>query len=76
MLNGCLKQNIAAPRQPLQTCFHTVEVTSSSSTEPMPRPAITSVFNPGLENTVEALMKLAVSGAAPQNTDVEDIGPI
>ena len=35
-----------------------------------------NVFNPGLENTVEALMRLAVAGAAPLNTDVEDLGPI
>ena len=66
----------SVPRQPLQTFFHTVEVTSSSSTEPMPRPAVTYVFNPGLETTVEALRRLAVAGAAPQNTDVEDLGPV
>ena len=42
----------------------------------MPRPAVTYVFNPGIENTVEALMRLAVAGAAPQNTDVEDLCPV
>ena len=66
----------SALRQPLQTFFHTVEATSLSSTEPNPRPSVINVFKPCLDNTVEALMRLAVAGAAPLNTDVEDFGTI
>ena len=68
-----LEASDSAPVQPLQTFFHTVEATSLSSTNPTSPSTVTNVFNPGLENTVEALMRIAVAGAAPLNTDAEEL---
>ena len=71
-----LEASNAVLSQPRQTFFHTVQATSSCSSDPAPQPAETSIFNTGLENFVESLMRLAVSGAAPVETDIDDYGLI
>ena len=40
----------------------------------LPSPASTNVFNPALESTVEAIMRLAATGPAPVENDIDLAG--
>ena len=63
----------SALQQPLQTFFRTRQTTSSSITA-LPLPAITFVFNRGLDNIIEAFMRLGVAGLVPDTDAVEEAG--
>ena len=79
----------AVPSPVRQTFFATVQASSSSfsvqhiqpadftaAPEAALQPAVTSIFNPGLETLIESIMRLSVFGPAPIRNDIDEFGNI
>ena len=79
----------AVPVQVRQTFFSTVPSSLLRSTvqhvrpddstpalDAAPQPAVTSIFNPGLETMIEFIMRLSVTGPAPIKNDIDEDGLI